>query len=526
MERQIVVTYKLNDMKNIVYTLLGCLVLSMSGLLTSCSKDDVADKMPVITGVRVIDPVWADSTFTECTAGTSIVLMGRNLGSTREIYINDQKVSFQGTFVTDNNILLTIPSDIQLTGLNSELKDEIRVVTGEGTAVYPFHINAGGCSISSMRANFPLSGGDEIVLVGSNFIDVERVYYTDTDPYRSGSTDSGKEWWEIADEELEQGDPATRIIVMPVGETDVEYWVENEGTEMHVVLPENLKSVGWIVVQTHTGEASTILYSNASVPVIERINSDMPIVGSVVKIDGEGFVGILSISIGNNEVVIPTSDITISDDETHLEFIMPQAPEKGGTLTIQTIAGSDAISFYQAGRLLADMDGKGGQDWGGAVAVEGDGVNPPYVTTGQCLGIDADFNLDEPYWWNAGRLAFNGIVFPADIPADTDLSRLELRYEGYYASDFVNVNFKFEFWPEQRIDYQPESIATGDLVEGEWATYAIPFQSFSNAANYGELADKVAENGGTVIFHPESNTSGIPEHVQFYIDNVRIYVRE
>ena len=467
-------------MKNIVYTLLGCLVLSMSGLLTSCSKDDVADKMPVITGVRVIDPVWADSTFTECTAGTSIVLMGRNLGSTREIYINDQKVSFQGTFVTDNNILLTIPSDIQLTGLNSELKDEIRVVTGEGTAVYPFHINAGGCSISSMRANFPLSGGDEIVLVGSNFIDVERVYYTDTDPYRSGSTDSGKEWWEIADEELEQGDPATRIIVMPVGETDVEYWVENEGTEMHVVLPENLKSVGWIVVQTHTGEASTILYSNASVPVIERI----------------------------------------------MEFIMPQAPEKGGTLTIQTIAGSDAISFYQAGRLLADMDGKGGQDWGGAVAVEGDGVNPPYVTTGQCLGIDADFNLDEPYWWNAGRLAFNGIVFPADIPADTDLSRLELRYEGYYASDFVNVNFKFEFWPEQRIDYQPESIATGDLVEGEWATYAIPFQSFSNAANYGELADKVAENGGTVIFHPESNTSGIPEHVQFYIDNVRIYVRE
>ena len=128
-------------------------------------------------------------------------------------------------------------------------------------------------------------------------------------------------------------------------------------------------------------------------------------------------------------------------------------------------------------------------------------------------------NAIEKYLTSDGR-------WVADIPADTDLSRLELRYEGYYASDFVNVNFKFEFWPEQRIDYQPESIATGDLVEGEWATYAIPFQSFSNAANYGELADKVAENGGTVIFHPESNTSGIPEHVQFYIDNVRIYVRE
>ena len=100
----------MNDMKNIVYILLGCIVFAVCGLLTSCSKDDAADKMPVITGVRLIDPALADSTFTECTAGTNIVLMGRNLGSTYEIYINDQKVSFQGTFVTDNNILLTIPS--------------------------------------------------------------------------------------------------------------------------------------------------------------------------------------------------------------------------------------------------------------------------------------------------------------------------------------------------------------------------------------------------------------------------------
>ena len=418
-------------------------------------------------------------------------------------------MTFQGTFVTDNNIILTIPSDIQLTGVNPDLKNEIRVVTREGVAVYPFHINAGGCSIASMQARFPLSAGDEIVLTGSNFIDIERVYYTDTDPYAtgSGSSTENKEWWEIEDDKLEQN--GSRITVTPVGETDLQYWVENAGTELHVVLPETLKEVGWIMVKTHTGEASTILYTNASIPVIKKINSDMPIVGSTVKIDGEGFVGILSINIGNNEIVIPTSDITISEDETHLEFIMPQAPEKGGTLTIQTIAGSDVIPFYETNHILADMDGKGGQDWGGAVTV-----------------IDADFNMDEPYWWNAGRLAFNNIVMPSDISSTTDLSKLELRYEGYYAQKFVNVNFKFEFWPEQRIDYQPQSIYTGDLIEGEWATYSIPFQSFvSNAANYGELTDNLTD-GATVIFHPESNTSGIPEHVQFYIDNVRIYVKE
>ena len=46
----------MNNMKNIVYILLGYIVFATLGLLTSCSKDDAAEKMPVITGVRVIDP--------------------------------------------------------------------------------------------------------------------------------------------------------------------------------------------------------------------------------------------------------------------------------------------------------------------------------------------------------------------------------------------------------------------------------------------------------------------------------------
>ena len=51
----------MNNMKNIVYILLGYIVFATLGLLTSCSKDDAAEKMPVITGVRVIDPERASS---------------------------------------------------------------------------------------------------------------------------------------------------------------------------------------------------------------------------------------------------------------------------------------------------------------------------------------------------------------------------------------------------------------------------------------------------------------------------------
>ena len=113
-------------MRNIIH-IIGYVCLVAAGILASCSKESAADKMPVITGVRLIDPAYADSTFTECVPGTNIILMGRNLASTYEIYINDQKVTFQGTFVTDKNILLTVPSDIKFTGNGSGLRDEIRV---------------------------------------------------------------------------------------------------------------------------------------------------------------------------------------------------------------------------------------------------------------------------------------------------------------------------------------------------------------------------------------------------------------
>ena len=207
-------------MRNIIY-IIGCVCLIAVGFLASCSKESAADRMPVITGVRVMDPALADSTFTECAPGTNIILMGRNLGSAYEIYINDQEVAFQGTFVTDNNILLTVPSEIKFTGTDSSLKDEIRVVTREGVAVYPFHINAWGCSISEMEADFPLQPGQEIVLYGTNFIEIEQVYYTNVDPNSMGGYADGKEWWEIADEESQQG--KSRIAVTPVEKTELEY---------------------------------------------------------------------------------------------------------------------------------------------------------------------------------------------------------------------------------------------------------------------------------------------------------------
>ena len=67
---------------------------------------------------------------------------------------------------------------------------------------------------------------------------MEQVYYTNVDPNSMGGYADGKEWWEIADEQLQQG--KSRISVTEVEKTELAYRVENEATELYVTLPANL----------------------------------------------------------------------------------------------------------------------------------------------------------------------------------------------------------------------------------------------------------------------------------------------
>lgn len=489
-------------------------------VMFSCSNDENGGSEPVITGVRLIDPEYADSTFTECYAGQSVVLVGKNLGSTYEIYVNDQKVSFQGTYVTDTHIIFTIPSDITLTGANPELKDEIRVVAKNGTAVYPFHINANGCSIISMKASFPLNSGDEIVLIGTNFLDIESIIYTNVEPGEDDNS-SEKEWWEIEDEKNAQ----TRIGVTEVEEVEIEeYWMNSDFTELHLTLPAELFDEGWIIVNTRTNYQYVPVYKNASIPQISTVNSDMPIVGSKVKIYGNGFIGVISIGIGDNEINIPVSDTKISDDGTYIEFTMPEIPEKGGKLVVRTIAGESSIPFYDNSTLMFDLDERGGLNWGGATEVTGNGQTPPYVTSGKCAGVNATCPAGTT-WWYEGRMALKDFVIPTSIPDETPISQLELRFEGYFMCKFLYTKFEVCFWENGiYLDYKPKSTFNNDIILNEWATYYIPISQVAGGANtYKELVDMMS--WPELTLHAVSNSSDKDEDIQFYVDNVRLYVK-
>ncbi len=487
-----------------------------STVIVSCT-DDSENNAPVIHGVRMIEPEYADSLFNEAVAGQSIVIVGENLATTSEIYINDQKVQFSGTYVTDTHIILTIPSEIELTGMNPSLKDEIRLHTKVGVATYPFHINAGWCQIASMKADYPIASGDEIILIGTNFVDIESVKYVDNLP--DDGMEDNREWWEIAD------DLNSRAATQKIQGVDItDYWVNATATELHVKLPDNLVDCGWLFVTTHTNTQTAMIFKNATKSTITGINSDMPVLGSTVRIYGSGFVGIMSIIMGNNEVIVPAKDLKISDDADVIEFTMPALPTKGKTLTLANPAGDVTIPFYDTSMVMFDLDGKGALHWGGAMEITGDGVNPPYVTSGKCAGLSNDIQGPN-YWWGEGRMGFKDMPIPVSaIPEDTPIGKIELRFEGYFMTDFKYTEVEFTFGENgQWLRQLPQSLFNDGILLNEWATYYVPLSFLAGSAKtWGEYVKTIA--WPEFVIHAIANPTDNSEHIQFYVDNLRIYV--
>ena len=175
---------------NRLYILLAALLANIALLsLASCSDDDNGGGQPVIECVRTTDPELADSTFTDATVGQMILIQGQNLGHAMHVYINDQDVYFNSNYNTDTHIIVTIPGDLVVRGMDESLPLEIRVETTHGTATYAFHVIAGVPVLELYKADLPINAdgipemvpGQEVKLVGTLLHEIEHIYVTDLD---------------------------------------------------------------------------------------------------------------------------------------------------------------------------------------------------------------------------------------------------------------------------------------------------------------------------------------------------------
>lgn len=514
-------------LKNIINILLPAAFFAVL-MGVSCSRND-AQKPPVIESVRITDPEKADSTFTQALPGKMIVIQGKHLAHALDVYINDQSVTFNPNMNTDHSIVVKIPTEadgFELTVWNRNLKPEIKVVTAAGSANYAFKVLAPSPSITRIAGKYPRNAGDKLTVIGINFLDLERVYFDTVNPYGKDVTGKGKEV-DVTDYTIEYN--------RYYDEKGSQYVTDSD---MTLTLPELGFNEGYLVLEAPQGHAVIEYAALPPAPTVSGISSDMPVPGSRVYIRGTYFVAVTGIKFGN-DVVVGGEDITVSDDESELSFIMPAKPAASTTISVVTPGGeSNALPFCRYETLIVDFDTLGkDRKWDpDAEYRTGDGVNPPYVSDGMfgifdCVNPGGNWWGTMIYWESSTGTTFTFPDYDV-IPEDTPASDLYLMYECYNSLPFTQIlhyqwqdtGGKSYVWQNWESGHQiiPELLSLfDDLPYDNWYTAKVPMSRFNNGMGdmtYGQIKALGIKNVRLMLH----NHGSVPETVFLCIDNIRL----
>lgn len=481
-------------MKYLHFPIVLLTILLACNLLASCN-DDEGGGVPVIHHIRLVDPAKADSTFTDVNPGTMIVVIGENLTGVRKVFINDQEVSFNSNYSTPTSLILTIPGDLPLTGANPELKGELRIETTHGIATYSMHVLSPAPYITRVATTFPVESGTPMRIVGGNFYEIQRIYFTTA---------------------------VDDITNAPVSVEVKEYTVNKTFDAISFNAPAGLIEEGSLVIECYTASAFTPFRRSALPPTITKISSMMPVTGTTVTVLGQNFMDIASITMGNRSVDLST--VTVSEENDRLTFTMPRAPQGTCTFAITTMGGTAELQgFYPVENVVLNYDNIGSFVWGGqAAAVTADGTAAPYFSDGNCYRLSGELPAWN-WWW--GQLQNTAVwsIDAAFLPAATPTSDLALQFECFVALEYgEGPVFRICLKGNEAhnyTDYRPTSDFTGKMEIGQWMQCSIPLSSLVDEGTWGEFQSRGGEELALQMTNPTGNG---PFNMELYFDNFRI----
>ena len=542
---------------------LACFILGLGGL-ASCSDDDVdGGGMPEITGVRITNPAKADSLFTNSAPDSLIVIVGRNLGDARRVFINDQQVGFNPVFNTDHSLMVRIPSEnsgFKLTAFDSELKDEIRVETSHGTAVYAFKIKAPYPSITRIQARYPRKAGDVLNVYGKNLVDIEKVYFTDL---TAGKLDSTI-WTEIGGTHVD----ATDLKILVQDHHKVPQTTRYETTsQLSVQIPSLPFEKGAFVIECAGGTVYFPFSLTLPAPTISTyrndggLSSDMPVIGERVTVYGTEFIQVEAIRYG--DITIPADSISVAETEDEVSFNFWQVPSEGSspTLTVVTGGGEVSVPFYDPATIINNFDnGMTDEGWGPNVIYG----TSPFGGTGNTAHYLVENKFEQ--WW--GTMCFfkkDWSGEPMTLPSYDVIPQTATTDELYFAIEVYDNNstfnspdqtnpdavpyqgyFRYELWfgdnineggpvSTQYINFKWDNYDAGTFTNpdgpilqdingkahtGEWYRHVVKLSLFDA---YKNLTYKDVYEKGLGIMRIMSLTEGtVPGTVDVYFDNIRL----
>ena len=162
--------------------LLTALVVASSFSLQSCKKDQpdefkLTGGIPTINYSRPASASASDSLLVQAYPQANICLVGSNLTSIQQMYFNDKKAILNTSFITDNTLIVQIPSEIP-----DLVTDKIYIITTDhDTLTYDFHIVIPAPNVSQMSCEYA-KPGSIATIYGSYFVDDPNVPLTVTFP--------------------------------------------------------------------------------------------------------------------------------------------------------------------------------------------------------------------------------------------------------------------------------------------------------------------------------------------------------
>lgn len=161
-----------SKIKSLFKALLLLLVSSL--FIVACDKDEVG--LPEIKSVRSTDPAKADSTFTNSLPGNWIIIEGKNFDGLQSVSINETEVYINSSFVTNEAIVLQIPSDIPTLATNASVSNKIKLVTATGECVYDFIMMISPPVVYSL-SNEMAPAGEKLYISGANFYVIDSIIF-------------------------------------------------------------------------------------------------------------------------------------------------------------------------------------------------------------------------------------------------------------------------------------------------------------------------------------------------------------
>lgn len=209
-----------------------CLAVVTVGF-TSCDDDDEASGSSPITVTQIYlersTATVTDRPVDFARLGQTIRIEGSGFKGLKELYVNGFRTYFNTTYITNNNMIVSLDMDTPISGADPEERNTIRFVKSGTEYVYEFEIRAASPVIKSISNTLP-KAGETVTVYGENLQLTESVT-------------------------LPGGTQVTKITNAPE---------EEDGEWFSFVMPSDVTEYGAITVTCANGTAVSAEYFNNS----------------------------------------------------------------------------------------------------------------------------------------------------------------------------------------------------------------------------------------------------------------------